>query len=208
MKIGFYGDSFCCEISNPHSILAGYETYIKKIKDHYDAEIVHLGTGGSSVWDVILQQFNADDVPEICIFCWTDPYRLYNKNVRNITYGSLKNKKIKDYKLSDLIYYRTISAAKKYFEYLYDSEKSQIEYQAALQYFDNNILKNVKSKIIHLWSFEKKYVWNNGINTDIPLNSFVTGSTLAANHLDGEEINEQVFQMIKEFIDDHRRPSL
>lgn len=205
MKIGFYGDSFCCEISNPHSKLKGYDTYIKKIKDYYNADIVHLGVGGSSVWDVILQQFNLGAVPDVCVFSWTDFNRLYHKDVRNITYSSLKNKKIKDYKLNDLIYYNVISASKKYFDYLHDSEKAKLEYRAALEYFDNNILNQVNGKIIHLWSFENTYTWKHGINVPIPLNLLVCGSSLAANHLDGEELNEQVFQLIKNSIGDHHQ---
>lgn len=204
MKIGFYGDSFCCEISNPHSILKGYDTYIKKLQNYYNAEIVHLGVGGSSVWDLILNQFDSNNIPDICIFCWTDPNRLYHKNVRNITYSNLKNKKIKDYKLTDLFYYNTISAAKKYFDYLHDYEKARIEYQAALQYFDKNILNNVTNRVIHLWSFENSYQWSTGIVINDPLCSLVSGSTLAANHLDGDDVNEQVFQIIKSAIDDRR----
>lgn len=205
MNIGFYGDSFCCEISNPHSIVKGYDTYIKKIKQHYDANITSLGVGGSSVWDVILQQFKSESTPEVCIFCWTDPNRIYNKNVRNITYGSVTDKKLKDYKLSDLIYYKTISAAKQYFKYLHDYDKSQLEYAAALEYFDNNVLTHVNSTLIHLYSFEKTYTWKNGITVNTPLNSFVEGSSLAANHLDGDDSNEKVFQLIKNTIDGHHR---
>jgi hypothetical protein len=206
MKIGFYGDSFCCEISNPHSIVKRYDTFIKKLQRNYDADIVHLGVGGSSVWDVILKQFDKNTVPDVCIFCWTDDNRLYNRHVRNITYSSIRNKKIKDFKLNDLFYYNTISAAKKYFEYLHDSEKSQIEYLAALQYFDNNILNHIKNQVIHLWSFEQKYVWKNGIDSGISLNSLVTGSTFAANHLDGNEANDKVYKIIKNIIDVHHRP--
>ena len=55
LTIGFYGDSFCCETSNPHSIAKGYDTYIEKLRNHHDAKITHLGYGGSSVWDVMLK---------------------------------------------------------------------------------------------------------------------------------------------------------
>lgn len=210
MKIGFYGDSFCCEISNPHSLLKFYKTYIKKLQNHYDAEIVHLGVGGSSVWDVILNQFNVNDVPDVIVFCWTDADRLYHKNVRNMTLGSLTNKKIKDLTFTDLIYYNTITSAKQYFKYLHDFDKSKIEHLAALQYFDNNVLPLINSKIIHLWSFESVYQWKHGSAIDTPLIEFVKKETegfetWAANHLDGDETNEKIFQMIKESIDGHHR---
>lgn len=198
MKIGFYGDSFCCEISNPHSLLKGYDTYIKKIKNYYSASIVHLGVGGSSVWDIILNQFTLEDIPDICIFCWTDYNRIYNKKLRNLTLNSVKDKPLKDYSIKDLIYLRTITAAKEYFNHLHDFEKARIENIAAMQYFDLNVLSKVESKIIHLWSFEQQYTWQYGITINTPLINFVLEKTSwAANHLDGDDCNEKVFQIIR-----------
>jgi hypothetical protein len=205
MKIGFYGDSFCCEVTNPHSLVKGYDTYIKKLKNHFDADIVHLGVGGSSIWDVILQQFTIDNAPDVCIFVWTDPSRLYNKNLRNLTMTSLENKIWKDYSLKDITYRRTINAAKEYFKHLYDYDKARIESIAAMQYFDTNVLSIVNSKIVHLWSFEEQYRWKHGTIIDTPLNSFVQkdqqGLDLwAANHINGDAQNENVFHLIKEII--------
>lgn len=200
MKIGFYGDSFCCEVTNPHSVLKGYDTYIKKIKKHYRADIVHLGVGGSSVWDVILDQFKLDNVPDVCIFCWTDYNRLYNTKLRNLTLGSVTNKPLKDYSVNDLLNRNVISAAKEYFTHLHDFEKARIENIAAMQYFDLNVLSKVNSKIIHLWSFENQYTWQHGTTINTPLNSFVQEETWAANHLNGEENNEQVFQLIRDVL--------
>ena len=136
LTIGFYGDSFCCETSTPHSIAKGYETYIAKLKKHTGAKIVHLGEGGSSVWDVVLQQFNPADVPDVCIFCWTDSSRLYNKKIRNMTYGSIKDKKLKDITLLELFHRGIINAAKHYYNNLYDPDKHQLEYKSLLYYFD------------------------------------------------------------------------
>lgn len=210
MKIGFYGDSFCCEISNPHSILKSYDTYIKKLQKNYKAEIINLGVGGSSIWDVILQQFDKNKVPDVCIFCWTDHNRLYHKKVRNMTLGSIENKKIKDVTLDDILHFNTILAAKKYFTLLHDEEKSRIEQLAALQYFDLNVLSNIDTTIVHLWSFDPVYKWQNGTTIDTPLINFVKPNqkgfeTWAANHLGGDETNEKVFQIIRTMIDDHHQ---
>lgn len=195
MKIGFYGDSFCSEITNPHSILKGYETYIKKIKKHYNAEITHLGHPGSSIWDVILTQFKLESLPDICIFCWTDYNRLYNKNVRNIT---PINVNFKDYSIFDnMLHSKTIDAAKQYYKYLHDPEKAKIETLAIFQYFDTNILSQIDSKIIHVWSSPFPYKWNHGVTVDKPLIDFYKYESFAPNHLDGEEINQQVFELIK-----------
>ena len=86
MKIGFFGDSFCAvEKKEPNE----YETYIHKLKKHYNAEIVNLGIPGSSIYDVILLQFKqfyaGNNVPDVCIFTWTHYSRLFNRTKRNIT---------------------------------------------------------------------------------------------------------------------------
>lgn len=205
MKIGFYGDSFCCEVNNPHTVLKGYDTYIKKLKNYYGAEIVHLGVGGSSVWDVILDQFTLDNIPDVCIFCWTDYNRIYNKKLRNLTLGSVSNKPLKDYSVNDLLHRKTINAAKEYFTHLHDYDKARIENIAAMQYFDLNVLSKVESKIIHMWSFEQQYNWQNGITINQPLINFVQQNpegidSWAANHLNGNERNEQVFQLIRDVL--------
>lgn len=205
MKIGFYGDSFCCEESNPHSIAKGYNTYIKMLKQKHNANIVHLGHGGSSVWDVIIKQFDVDNAPDVCIFCWTDYARLYNNRLRNLTKGSVENKAWKDYSLNDLIYRNTINAAKGYFKYLHDEEKAKIEHIAALQYFDLNVLPQITSKIIHMWSFDEVYEWKHGSVIKTPLYSLVDSNatgfdTWAANHINGEDNNTEVLKLIEEYL--------
>lgn len=201
MKIGFYGDSFCCEESNPHSILKGYTTYISKLKKELNAEVVHLGVGGSSVWDIVLQQFDVNDVPDICIFCWTDSSRLYNKKVRNITYGSIKDKKIKDLTITEMFNRNIMKSAKMYYENLFDSSKHDLEYAALLYYFDQTVLSKIKSKIVHVWSFENKHEWANGINIKTPLINFTDGNDFAANHINGDTANDNVCKLIMSSLD-------
>lgn len=201
LTIGFYGDSFCCETSNPHSIAKGYDTYIEKLRTHHDAKITNLGYGGSSVWDVILKQFDESDVPDISIFCWTDYNRLYDAKLRNITKGSIENKQWKDYSFKDLFFRKKINAAAEYFKYLHDYEKAGVEQKAALQYFDLNVLSKVKSKIIHMWSFKKTYNWKHGVEIETPLYNFVNKDangfeTWAANHIGGDKNNQDIFELI------------
>ena len=51
MKIGFFGDSFCAK---RYSYSLNYSTYISMLANHYNAKIVNLGVGGSSIGDLIL----------------------------------------------------------------------------------------------------------------------------------------------------------
>ena len=202
MKIGFFGDSFCCEIENIDSRTHGYQTYLKKLQDFYNAEIVNFGYGGSSVWDLVLQQFPPfkDALPDVCIFCWTDTGRIYNKNLRNLTYGNVLDQKLKDIKPSDLIYQDVRTAAKYYFKSLYDPDKHELEYKSLLYYFDHQVLSEIhnKTKIVHMWSTENKYQWTYGQQISTPLVQFVDPKMdRAANHIYGDAANQQVFELIK-----------
>jgi hypothetical protein len=203
MKIGFFGDSFCEEFNNPHSIINGYETYLTKVKNHYSADIVNLGKGGSSVWDVILKQFPSVETPDVCIFCWTDRNRIYHPTVRNLSYGNTVNLKLKDIKLSNIFNYKTVDAAKKYFQFLYDDNKAKEEIASALYKFDREILaKLTGTKIIHLWCFDNIYEWQTGQVIPVILKDFAAGgSDMAPNHIDGLLKNQELADLIIKFID-------
>ncbi len=202
MKIGFFGDSFCEELNNSHNVLHGYDTYLTKIKNHYSAEIVNLGHGGSSYWDVILKQFS-NNVPDVCIFTWTDYHRIYHPIVRNLTYGTTVDLRLKDIKLSNILNYSTVQAAKHYFKFLYDDDKSREEMISALYRFDREILANLKNtKIIHLWCFDNLYDWQNGQVLPIILHDLALGgSFIAPNHLDGDERNSTLADILINAID-------
>jgi hypothetical protein len=148
MKIGFFGDSFCATLESHH----GYKTYISMIQQHYNAEIINLGYGGSSIYDLLklqLPPFLYDNYLDVYVFVWTDPGRLFHRTVRNLNFASIEER------LHDPIYNPIISAARNFYKYLYDIEIQYLQYIAILKYADSDILPNIlsTSKIIHLWSF-------------------------------------------------------
>jgi len=207
MKIGFYGDSFCSEISNLHSYTNEYKTYIKQVKDHYDAKITHLGVVGSSYWDVILRQLNKSDLPDVCVFVWTDPNRLYHPTIHSITSGSATSQKIK-HGFPGTTRYKTWKAADQYYTYLHNTEKARIENVSAFYYFDKEVLAKLQTKILHLWSFETIYQWQTGVNISTPLynliaekdNSFSFDFT--PNHIPGNQKNKIIADWIIKAIDE------
>ena len=231
MKIGFFGDSFVAELSNFDSWYNNYDTYIKLLKNHYSAEIVNLGVGGSSYWDIIIKQFPKfqHNLPDVCVFCWTDPSRLYDPEVRSLNVYNATKHSIKDLHLYKLKNPQKWAAAEKYFKYLYDYEKSHLEMISAFTYFDQETLRPLqdKTKIIHLWSFGQAKIWQQE-KVYYPKNidyvyQWQTGTELrpslkcfssigynkeddgpAANHLGSTENNHLVFDLIKKAIDTHK----
>ena len=221
--IGFFGDSFCATTSSLHSLMNGYTTYINKLVNHYGVDIVNLGHGGSSVWDVVLTQLqpliDANSIPDICVFVWTDPSRLYHKSVRNINCVSSEGTHLLD---------RSVwRAAKQYYRQLHDYEQTKLAYTSLLQYVDNNILSALPTttKVVHLWSFGNPASWDNigflsnnityphtwkhGVEIRPALASIslsdrsfeVLAHDKSANHLEGNTKNDIVFEWIRNAID-------
>jgi hypothetical protein len=227
MRIGFYGDSFCKDKFYPK-----YETYISLLLKHYNAGLAHLGHPGSSIWDLIIEQFptQEDNLPDVCVFCWTSHERFYHKTVRTIrqlealNYSATKIKITPNYSfgLNGDIW----KASEQYYKHLFDDNKARLEYKSALHYFDNVILEPYKdTKFIHLWSFGNtikiyedasntwapdnlKYMheWKNGITIKPSLMSIATRNEIdydAPNHLPGKETNLFLFEEIKKAIDNY-----
>jgi hypothetical protein len=228
MQIGFYGDSFCKDNFHPK-----YETYISLLKKHYNADITHLGYGGSSHWDLIINQFQKDEhaLPDVCIFVWTSHDRFYNKVVRGIRSSESLNYSKTRFKILPTYSYglhRDIwKAAEQYYKHLYDENKVRLEYKSSLHYFDNVILEAHKhTKFIHLWSFGdwiKAYnkandrwapnnltymhTWKNGVEIRPSLMSIATRVEIdydAPNHIPGKENNIFIFEKIKEAIEGYK----
>lgn len=211
MKIGFFGDSFCSRSDDG--------TYIKKLKDYYNAEIVNLGIGGSSIEDSIILQFLPliSYCPDICIFTWTDMFRLFHRSIRNINIGSAIHHRSEN--KSDT---NVWDAASQYYNHLLDYENIKLKYCALLYYFDHVILSKlpIGTKIIHLWSFREEddqgnefymYRFSNGIEIRPALVSISSdGKSImqlrydnAPNHFDSEHKNQLVFERIKSAIDNY-----
>jgi len=221
MKIGFFGDSFSAE--NPPKIFYKYRTYISLLEQEYKTNIPIYSKGGSSHWDLIINQFlpNIDNLPDICIFTWPDENRFFHRTVRGIRRKEALIYSQEQYKLFKISYSfglhkNTWKAAEMFYHYLFDEEKNEIEYKSSLHYFDNVIIDKLKDKkFIHLWSFNQKHKWKNNIELDEPLIKIArrmipnydgdNENILAPNHLPGQELNSYVFEKVKGLIDEINR---
>ena len=222
LTIGFFGDSYCCQKYGRLLFFEKYKTYIKKLEDYYSAKIVSLGRGTTGVQDLLLNQLTPyiekNSYPDICIFTWTNPGRLFHRTVRNITHT------VVDSKATDDLH----TAARMYYKHIYDRELIELEYVALMQYIDLNILSKFPktTKIIHLWSFGKfeawddesfkpenlkyHYRWTTGVEIRPALvcvslldaNLSKLHSDRRPNHIAGEVKNSLVFDNIKSAIDE------
>jgi hypothetical protein len=226
--IGFFGDSFCAEKSNHHSLFYKYTTYIDKLANHYDAKIVNLGHGGTSVWDTYLIQLlpfiKSDTIPDICVFVWTIPGRLFNRKVRRLNHSDTMHPKLHTF---NPLKHKIWNAAREYYTHLYDREKEEIEHISFLRYFDDVILSKFpkETKIIHLWTAgctsgwttetirpsvtSYTHTWKHGSEVRPSLLGLslydndisVLQTDHRTNHLDGELKNQMLFDWIKTAID-------
>jgi len=228
--IGFFGDSFCTEEYNPHSVWFKYETYIKQITKHYNAKIVNLGHGGSSIWDTILIQLkpfmDKKEFPDLCFFVWTSSGRLFNREVRRINYSDSLTPKLHTYNIFN---YKIWGAAKQYYMYLHDHEQSELAHNAMLYYIDNVILPTFPktTKIIHTWTsanpsdwsieglrpkkINYSHKWKHGVEIRPPLISLSLAdkdisdlqTDMRPNHLDGIEKNLMLSTWIRYAIENY-----
>lgn len=213
--IGFFGDSFCAERINGHSLLNRYDSYMVKLEKHYDCKTVNTGIGGSGVWDLIINQFNViGTVPDVCVFFWPTPGRLFHRKVRQLSVGHVLTPKWYSYNPFKKPVY---DAARGYYLHLQDWEKEHLEYLSAIEYFDRHTLSNVTSKIVHLWCMNVgDYRFKNGVEIHPPLiNLSMINSTPAVmdndtrcNHLDGNDKNELVFSWIRDAVDNYQSGTL
>ena len=136
--IGFFGDSFC----------AGREpeSWCVLLSQKLNASIVHWGEPGRSIWSVFFkfnQLIEQDRVPDISVFCWSEPYRLYHPNL-------ILSANTEPLEGVDPNVYRALDD---YWKYLHSYDKDEMAYEYALRYYDQNILSKVDKKIIQMWSF-------------------------------------------------------
>ena len=138
ITLGFFGDSFC----------AGREvdSWCVLLSKKLDARIVHWGEPGRSIWTTIMQFNRLKDqnrLPDISVFCWTEPYRLYHPNlILSANTQPLEGVDPNVYKALD-----------DYWKYLHSYDKDELAYEYAIQYFDRHVLSKVDKKLVQMWSF-------------------------------------------------------
>ena len=137
--IGFFGDSFCAS-NQP-------ESWCNILQQRLGCDrIRHFGEPGRSIWSVFFK-FNElirkNRVPDIAIFCWTEPYRLYHPEL-------VLSANTEPLEGVDPAVYKTLD---NFWKHLHSYDKDEMAYEYALRHYDQNILSQVQSQIIQTWSF-------------------------------------------------------
>ena len=138
-SIGFFGDSFCAS-NQP-------ESWCNILQEKMGADRIRcFGEPGRSVWSVFFEYnklIEQNKVPDISIFCWTEPYRLYHpKHVLSANTQPLEGVDPNMYQALD-----------EYWIHLHSYDKDEMAYEYALKYYDQNILSKVNSEVVQMWSF-------------------------------------------------------
>ena len=141
--IGFFGDSFCANSTSKFS-------WCRRLAEKLDCgTITHWGVGGTSVWYMLLK-FNklleSNQLPKYIVILYTEQDRIYHPDVL-LPAGSAAEKSETELEL----------AADMYRKHLDFKHKNELQYRSSVQWFDQNILKELETdhKIIQAFSFEK-----------------------------------------------------
>ena len=166
--IGFFGDSFCAS-NQP-------ESWCNILQEKLGTDGIRwFGEPGRSIWNTMFK-FNKliaqNRVPDISVFCWSEPYRLYHPEL----ILSLNTEPLEG--VDPNIY----NALDNYWKYLHSTEKDDMVYEYALKHYDQNVLAKLESKtIVQMWSFKPE--------ADIKLQTgtFIDESMFTFSKSDGEK---------------------
>ena len=164
-SIGFFGDSFCAS-NQP-------ESWCNILQEKIGADrIRYFGYPGRSIWSVFFQYnklIQQNKVPDISIFCWTEPYRLYHpRHVLSANTQPLEGVDPNMYKALD-----------EYWIHLHSYDKDEMAYEYALKHYDQNILSKVDSEIVQMWSFKPFETADKDTGIQLSTGTFIDESVYA-----------------------------
>ena len=164
-SIGFFGDSFCAS-NQPESWCNILQEKLGCSRPRW------FGKPGRSIWSVFFQYnklIEQNAVPDISIFCWTEPYRLYHpKHILSANTQPLQGVDPNIYKALD-----------QYWIHLHNYDKDELAYEYALKHYDQNILSKVNSEIIQMWSFRPFETAGKDASIKLSTGTFIDESMLA-----------------------------
>jgi len=108
-------------------------------------------------------------VPDISVFCWTEPYRLYHPEL-------VLSANTEPLEGVDPAVYETLD---EYWRHLHSYDKDEMAYEYALQHYDQNILSQVRSEVIQTWSFRPFETAGKDAGIELSTGTFIDESMFA-----------------------------
>ena len=108
-------------------------------------------------------------VPDIAIFCWTEPYRLYHPEL-------VLSANTEPLEGVDPAVYETLD---NFWKHLHSYDKDEMAYEYALRHYDQNILSQIQSEIIQTWSFRPFETAGKDADIQLQTGTFIDESIFA-----------------------------
>ena len=163
--IGFFGDSFCASNRD--------DSWCNILAEKLGIDRPRwFGKSGASIWSVFFQYnrlIAENNVPDISIFCWTEPYRLHHeKYALSLNVDPVDGADPKMYKALD-----------DYWVHLHHQYKDEMAYEMSLKYYDRHVLSTVNSKIVQMWSFKPFETADRPMGLQLTTGAFIDESMFA-----------------------------
>jgi len=171
--IGFFGDSFCAS-NQP-------ESWCNILQQKLGAKRIRwFGNPGRSIWSVFFQYnklIQQNQAPDISVFCWTEPYRLYHpKHTLSANTQPVEGVDPNIYKALD-----------QYWIHLHNYDKDELCYEYALKHYDQHVLSQVDSEIVQMWSFRPFETAGKDAGIKLTTGTFIDESMFAFSKTSGEK---------------------
>lgn len=156
MKIVGFGDSFI--MSTPDQDPTYPNTYGRIISKHFNTDVEMRGVAGSGPWNMFYDFINYKGHIDVALIQWSEICRLYHPKINTLNTAAVENAK----KEKDPYIEKVLSAAKDYYEYIYDHDQKNWEMKALMCMFDDLSCKYPNTKFIHLPGFSmysEKHWW-------------------------------------------------
>ena len=174
--VGFFGDSFCASRDK--------ESWCVLLAKKLDATIMHWGEPGRSIWSTFIKiekyLKKGKPLPDICVFCYTEPYRLYHPEI----ILSANTERVKAVELTYPGVYDTLD---RYWKHLHNYDKDELCYSYALKHFDKEILPTLDRDIIQMWSFRPFETAGKDAGIKLTTGKFIDESMFSFSKKDGVE---------------------
>ena len=191
--INFCGDSFCQlePIVNNRSL-----SWTTLLASKLNVNIIGYGKAGAA-YEHAIKTF--DSTADYTIFCWTEPNRLYHaKYPLNVGLADVNSH-------THPIY----AEAKVYYKYLHNIDLACERQIRELYWFDHVILSTYQGLAIHLYCYDVRHTFTNGITINTTLDTRPMREILGIknikneihNHLTEQEnsgLADKIYNIIKE----------